>query len=170
MPARNTQRSPLDAEVDPAVDESARGVPGERGALPCRVVAVEQAALDEHLEAVADAEDQLAGVAERGERVGQVMAELVGEDAARGHVVAVAEPAGDAEDLVLVGELRASSQRLRWTMSAAPPALEGERGFAVAVGAGSTEDKDAGGHGGRVEGSGVQEFRDAVARVSRRVG
>ena len=73
---------------------------------PCRVVAVEQAALDEHLKAVADAEDQLAGVAKRGERVGQVMPQLVAEDAARGQVVAVAEPAGEAEDLELVGQLR----------------------------------------------------------------
>ena len=61
----------------------------------------EQLRLQQDLKAVADAEDQLAGVAERGERVGQVMPNLIAEDAAGGDVVAVAEAAGEAEDLEL---------------------------------------------------------------------
>ena len=64
MPARKTQRSPRRARLTQRSMEPARRVPGERGALPCGVVAVQQAALNEHLKAVADAEDQLAGVAE----------------------------------------------------------------------------------------------------------
>jgi len=62
----------------------------------------QQAALDEHLEPVADAQDELAGGDEVVERLGEAVEHLVGEDLAGGHVVAVAEPAGDQEELEAV--------------------------------------------------------------------
>ena len=52
-----------------------RVVPRERRRGPGRVVRQQQLGLEQNLKAVADAEDQLAGVAELVERVGQVMRE-----------------------------------------------------------------------------------------------
>ena len=77
---------------------------------------------------------------------------------AGGNIVAVAEAAGDAEDLILVGQLRGFEPTVEMDdVSIAAGALEGERGFDVAVGARSAEDTDAGRHGEefRVRGSGV---------------
>ncbi len=62
------------------------------------------ARLDQHLEPVADAQDQLAGVLESRQALGQMVLDLVGQDASGGHVVAVAETAGDAEDLEPCGQ------------------------------------------------------------------
>ena len=95
-------------QVDPAVLELAGGVVGERGERAVLVRRHEQAGLEQRLEAVADAEDQLLGVAELAEGVGEEVLELVGEDLAGRHVVAVAEAAGDDEDLEVPEQRRGS--------------------------------------------------------------
>src|SRR6185503_11411044 len=59
----------------------------------------QNAGLDENLKAVADAEDQLAGVFEFLYHGSQVMSNLVAQNATRGDVVPIAEPARQAEDL-----------------------------------------------------------------------
>ena len=73
---------------------------GQRGDGAVLVGRHEQAGLEQGLEAVADAEDQPFGVAEAAQGVAEEVGELVGEDLAGGHVVAVGEAAGDDEDLV----------------------------------------------------------------------
>src|SRR5207248_752698 len=88
---------------NPAVDESARVVVGERAGLAAssRDGAGQKVSLDQHLKAVADSDDRLARVDEVANRVAQVMHDLVGEDATCGDVVAVTESAGDGENLKL---------------------------------------------------------------------
>ena len=77
--------------------------------------------------------------------VGQVMLDLVGQDAAGGHVVAVAESARQAEDLEPLdqpGVLQEAVDVQRFALG--PRLLEGERAFLVAVGAGGSQDEDVG--------------------------
>ena len=77
------------------------------GASQSRVERQQHARLDQDLKAVADAEDQLAGRVELVQAVGQVMANLIAEDPAGGDVVAVAEPARQAENLKVGQQSRA---------------------------------------------------------------
>ena len=105
----------------------------------------QDARLDHHLKTVADAEDQLAVGLEVGPGVGQVMLDLVGQDAAGGHVVAVAESARQAENLESLeqpGLLQQAVDVERFGLR--PRFLEGEGGFLVAVGAGGSQDQDVG--------------------------
>lgn len=135
------------AKAHPAALEPARLVPRERGALPFCIVAVEQPALDEHLKAVADAEDQLAGVAKRGERIGEMVLELVAVNAPGRKIVAVAEPARQAEDLVVVSEPRRLEPTIEMhDLSRGAGALERIGAFRVAIRTGSTKHKNARGH------------------------
>ena len=87
--------------MHPAILELAALVERQRGDRLVGSIGQEHAALDQNLKAVADAQDQLAGGFEGLQRIAQVMAHLVAEDAAGTDVVAVAEAAGDAENLVL---------------------------------------------------------------------
>ncbi len=131
------RNGPADVQPDPAVLEAARVVPGERGRRAELFVRLQQnARFDQHLEAVADAQDQFAVGLEAGHFRAEVVLEVVAQDAAGGHVVAVAEAAGDAEDLELpetygLAEQRVDVQRLG--CSAGLP--EGEGGFLIAIGA-----------------------------------
>ena len=98
----------------------------------------QQAGLEQRLEAVADAEDQLLGVAEAAQGVAEEAAELVGEDLAGGHVVAVGEAAGHDEDLVTLQQGRLFAQPVDVdALGDGAGRLEGELRFAVAVGAGA---------------------------------
>ena len=81
------------------------------------------------------------------ERGGQVVPHLHGEDLPGGHVVAVAEAAGDAEDLEVGQQGRllqhaVDVQRLRLGAGQ----LEGPGGLLVAIGARGAEDQDVGRH------------------------
>ena len=71
MPFRNGHLPGVDLQVDPAVLELAGVVVGERGERAVLVRRHEQPGLEQHLEAVADAEDELLGVAELAEGVGR---------------------------------------------------------------------------------------------------
>src|SRR5687768_5725520 len=86
-------------QVDPAAFEFAAVVVGERGDGLIGLVRKEDAALDEDLKAVADAEDELAGGFEVLQSLGQMVANLVAENPSGGHIISVTEAAGDAEDL-----------------------------------------------------------------------
>src|SRR5262249_26065569 len=97
------------------------------------------------LEAVADAEDQLFRVAELAQRVAEEMAELVGQDFARSHIVAVGEAAGNDQDLVtqeLAGAFAQAVDVQPFGLGAG--FLESELRLPVAIGAGAAKDEDAG--------------------------
>ena len=91
--------------------------------------------------------------------VGEVVADLVGQDAAGSHVVAIAESAGHAENLELVGQIGLFQQPVDVDVPGlGPRLLEGGGGLFVAVGAGGAEDEDLrlGHRGFRVQGSGFR--------------
>ncbi len=73
------------------------------------------------------------------------MFDLVGQDAAGGHVVAVAEAARQAENLEPLEQPRVFQRRLTCSVSVLRPRLlESECAFLVAVGAGGSQDEDVG--------------------------
>ena len=104
-------------------------------------VGEQQAGLQEHLEAVADAEDQTAAVAELCQGVGKPRLQFDRENPPAGDVVAVGEPARDAEDLEVVGKRRLLCQGMHVHPAGdrAGP-LEGVRRFMVTVGARCPQD------------------------------
>ena len=61
----------------------------------------EQVGFDQNLESVADSDDGFAGLDEAAYGVAEVMGDLIGQDFAGGDVVAVAESAGESEDLAI---------------------------------------------------------------------
>ena len=77
-----------------------------------RIVRQQHAGLDEDLKSVADSQDELLGGLEGLERVLQVMPDLVGQNPPGGDVVTVAEPAGQAQHLVLIGQSRVLEQAI----------------------------------------------------------
>ncbi len=100
------------------------------------------------MEAVADAQHEVAVVDERAEGGLEVVDELVGENFAGSDVVAVGEAAGKGEDLVVlelggVGEEGVDVEGV----DGGADELEGVDEFAVAVGAGGAEEEDFGGGG-----------------------
>ena len=116
----------------------------------------QHAGFEQDLEAVADAEDELVRVQEPPERVAERAGQVPGEDHAGPEVVAVAEPAGDAEDLVAVERVRLL-QHAEQVLAVAdgPGGGEGAGGLLVAVGARGADDQDAGrGQGGGRKGEG----------------
>ena len=138
--------------VDPAVLDGLCSSSRERGQRALLVRRDQQAGFEDHLEAIADAEDQLLLVAERANFVGEEGHQLVCEDLAGRDVVAVTEPAGDAENLVIVEARSAfSAQAIDVDkLGLGALALKSELRFAIAVGArGSGES----GRGGRPCGS-----------------
>ena len=86
------------------------------------------------------------GVAELPQGVAEEVAELVGEDLAGRHVVAVGEAAGNDEDLIAMQQGRLLAEAVDVdALGDGAGSLEGELGLAVAVGAGRAQDQDAGG-------------------------
>ncbi len=129
----------------------------------------EQAGLEQNLKAVADAEDEPFGIAEAAQRVAEKVGELIGQDLARRHVIAVGEAAGDGEDLVAhqLGRLLAQAVDVD-ALGDRAGLLEGELGFGVAVGAGGSQNQDArGGHAQVITGQG-RTFR-LTGRKDRRI-
>ena len=94
------------------------------------------------------ADDRPAGLDEPLERIAEVVHDLVGQDPPRGDVVAVAEAAGDGQDLVTVRCRSGFSQDSVdvHALGRAPGQFEGVGGFPVAVGAGGAEDEGLGLH------------------------
>ena len=72
------------------------------------------------------------------------MANLISQNSAGGHVVAVTESAGDAEDLIVGQQYRPVEQTIDVEpIGATAGTLEREDGFAVAVRARCTQDQDS---------------------------
>ena len=101
MPSKKTLLSPSTPSLTQRSSNLPDAVPSQRRRLALVVVGQQDAGTDQNLKAVADAEDQFAGRLELDQRFLQVMANLIAEDSSRRDVVAVAEAAGQAEDLVL---------------------------------------------------------------------
>jgi hypothetical protein len=105
----------------------------------------EQPCLEESLKAVANAEDEPAGVAETVQGIPQEMAELDGQDLAGGHIISIRKAAGHDQDLKLLQTLGLFAEAVDVdALGHGPGLLAGELGFAVAVGPGGAQDKDAG--------------------------
>ena len=101
----------------------------------------DQSRFEQRLKAVADAEDELFLGAKLMHDVAEKHAELIGEDLARGDVVAVGEAARDDEHLKLVQQLRAFAQAVDVDALGRGAGLdERELGLAVAVGARRPQD------------------------------
>jgi hypothetical protein len=136
-------------EMDPSIDESATVVVGEGGDLARSAGegAGEEIGFNQDLKSVADADDGFAGFDETAEGVAEVVDELVGEDFAGGDVVAVAESAGEGEDFKLVEGCGFFENAIDVDgFGACAGELECVGGFAVAIGAGGTEDQGSGLH------------------------
>ncbi len=128
----------------PAVLVSPTVVQRERGGRALHRIGVQQGRrLHQHLKSVADAEHQFAVSLESGKLFGKMVLDLVAEDSARPQIVAVAEPAGDAEDLEPLEEGRILQQSIDvqgFGFRAGP--LKSKRGFRVAIRAGGAKDQD----------------------------
>jgi hypothetical protein len=121
---------------------------GQRRQRAVLVGRQEQTGLEEDLETVADAENQLLLVAEAAEGVLQEGHELGRQDLAGGDVVAVGEAARDGEDLVAVEQRRLFAEAVDVdSLSLCARLFEGEKCFLVTVCAGGAEDQGSwGGH------------------------
>ena len=129
-------------QMHPAVEELAGCVVGEaRAGCPRDRIGQQQARLQEHLKAVADAEDEPATVAELCQALSEPRLQFEREDSPTGDVVAVGESARDAEDLKVVGKRWLLCQRVHVHAAGdrAGP-LESMRRFVVAVGARCPQD------------------------------
>src|SRR5205823_613668 len=94
-------------------------------------------------ETIADAQDEAFLVAELPEDIAEEVLQLDGEDFAGSDVVTVREAAGNRHNLVLQKEFRVGTQAVDvQAFGESAGLLKGELGFAIAVGAGSTQDQD----------------------------
>jgi hypothetical protein len=92
-------------QMNPAIDKSTGVIVGQSGGLAglAGEGAREEVGLNQNLESIADSDDWFAGFDEAANGLAEVMDDLIGEDFPGGDVVAVAEAAGESEDLA-VGE------------------------------------------------------------------
>ena len=182
-PAKSFQKHALRRthhQLHPAVDEASRPVGRKSGQRAGRGLMQQQGGLQEHLKAIADAEDQAAAVAKAFQRIGEERAQLQGEDPAAGNIVAIRKPARNAEDLILLQQGWFGGQRCDMHPSGDRSGpLECKRCLVVTVGAWGPEDQGSWGkHGNsrwcgssrqvREEGSGQsKQGRGAEPRASR---
>src|SRR5262249_25367949 len=104
----------------------------------------DKSGLEQGLKAIADTEDQPVGVAEALYRFSQKVPQLVGENFAGGHVVAVGEAAGDHQNLVAEQPFGILPQPVDvGTFGEASRQLKCKLGLGVAVGAGGSQNQDA---------------------------
>ena len=110
-------------DMHPAAEEPAAIVVGQCAALASHSpdTAGQQIRFDEHLKSVADPQDRLAGRDELVERLGEAMGDSIGENAAGGDVVAVAESAGNREQLVIVQRLAVFQKAIQMQKSNVKP-------------------------------------------------
>ena len=139
--------------MDPSVRETSGVISRERAGLAgfAGQGAGQQVCFDQHLKAIADADDRLAGRDEIEQTLTQMMGNLIGENSPGGDVVAVAESARDGEGLVILqlgGRFEQSIDVQAFSGEAG--GLEGEGGFAIAIGAGCANDQGAWEHGDSV--------------------
>jgi hypothetical protein len=117
----------------------------------------QQVGFQEHLKAIANAEDQLLIVAKLAERLGHMMQHGVAQYAACGNVIAIAKTAGYAENLILVDQLRLLEQSIdMYPIGRSSGLLEGEGGLLVTVSARCPQDDNAWCHG--ISDLGISDF------------
>ena len=146
-----------DLESNPAGGVLAVVVPGERGigagvigivrvlGSPSGLSGRKDSGFQQHLEPVADAQDQFVVVEEPSDGFGELSFQLAREDDSGSDIVTVAEATGDAEHLVLVEYFRLVEHSEQVNSIGIRLAVrEGVGGFHVAVGAGGTQHADAG--------------------------
>ena len=131
-----------DLHIHPPVGELPRDVVRQGGQRAFVVRLDQKSRFEQHLEPVADAEDEFARVAELADRIGEEMLELAREDFPGRDIVAVAEPARQDQDLRLLeaGRIFAESVDVD-AFRDGPRGFEGERGLRIAIGAGRPEDQ-----------------------------
>ena len=132
-------------QMRPAGLESTGGIVSQSRERPVLVRRNEQAGFEQYLEAVADADDQLLGVAKLAEGVAEKGGQFNGQDLAGGNIVAVGEPAGDRQDVEFAEQLRVLAEAP--DVNALGPstgALESELRLLVAVRAGARRIKAVG--------------------------
>src|SRR5262245_3319969 len=134
---------------NPAILEFALGVVSQGRKRPFLIGGNDQPRLEQHLKAVADAENQPFPVAKFAQLLAEEMLELIGENLAGRHVVAIRESAGYDEDLIALQQLWVFAQAVDVETFGQPAGLcKRELRFFVAIGAGGTKDQDARlGHG-----------------------
>ena len=136
----------LDLQVHPTVLEAGRVVERD-GDGRFAGVGLEQAAFGQDLKSVADAEHEMAAVNEPPQHVAEMMAELVGQDLAGRDVVAVGEPTGNREHLIVVERRRPLEQPGDVkTIGSGAHQLPGTDRLEIAVGPGGTKNEYTDGH------------------------
>ncbi len=134
MPRRKGHLPGVGLEVNPAILEFAGGILGKRCQRPVVVGRQEQPGLEDGLKAIADAEDQLAGVAEAAQGVAKEVGQLVGEDLAGRDVIAVSKAAGNDEHLITLQEPGGLAQAIDVdTVGMCTSLLERELRFGIAI-------------------------------------
>jgi hypothetical protein len=107
-----------------------------------------QVGLYQDLKSVADSDDRFAGVDEAANGITEVVDDLIGEDFAGGDVVAVAEAAGENEDLTIAEDGRGFENAVDMhELRSCSGQLECVGGLRIAVGAGGSKDQCGGFHG-----------------------
>ena len=97
--------------------------------------------MEQHLKAVADAEDEAAFISKLHEGIGQASCQFQRKDAAAGDVIAVGKAAGDAQDLEVIGDRRLLGKSPHVDAAAdRTGSLEGVCRLVIAVGAGGPQD------------------------------
>ena len=136
----------LAAEPHPAIDIPPGPVVGQRGLPVTRLIAEQKAGLEQHLKPIADSDHETAPVAKPPQHVGQAGHEFEREDPAAGHVIAIGEASGDAENLIVVGSRRPFGESPHVNAAGdAAGSFEGMGRLQIAVGARGTEYERAGG-------------------------
>lgn len=131
-----------DKKVDPAIFEPAMAVVDERDKRPVFIRRDNQARFDQHLKAVADAEDQLVLHAELAYGVSEEVLEFRGEDFSGTNIVPIAESAGKHQDLEIAQKLGRFAEAVNVkSLDVGSCCFEGEDGLRIAVGARGPQDE-----------------------------
>jgi hypothetical protein len=133
-------------EVHPAVDELTRIVMSQC----CLGTSIgsggeKQPCLQEHLEPIANPQNQTATFVKPPQGIAESLAQLKGQDPAAGDVVTVGEATRNTEDLKVIQNSRTfgKATNMHATTNPAGP-LKGMSRLMVTVGSGATKDKSAG--------------------------
>ena len=104
----------------------------------------EQIGFHQHLKAIADSDDRLAGGDEIVKCIVQMMCDLIGEDSPGRDVVAVTESAGDGEELKIFEQFRIGQQAIHMNrFGRCTGQLKCVGGFAVTIRAGGSKDQSS---------------------------
>ena len=134
----------IDPQMHPAVFEFIGIVIRKGHSLLCPVCRErpgQKSNLYHDLEAIADADDQLAGLNKFRQSVAELVLDFVGKDLASGHIVSITESARQGEDLVIAerGRLLSEAPDVNDVLLCSG-LFKGEGGFDITVGSGCADD------------------------------